>query len=238
MRRHFPGALRHPKSRAGLGRLPLAGLLGVVLVAGATPAPRASAAPASVRTQTATHSAMAPDGYERRVQHWVNVKRNNRDLRALRIARCTDRSAERWSGHLARTDTFYHQSMRKLLRRCDARYAGETSAAARWPHVPWSGCGCTRTAIGGCCCAARPAASASGPGPTPQDAGSSRQTSCGSEAPRTKEWRPRLGTATPSWPQRRTGHPVWKKLFRRYSLTVSSGTLKDRPTRTAGSSPE
>lgn len=126
MRRHFPGALRHPKSRAGLGRLPLAGLLGVVLVAGATPAPRASAAPASVRTQTATHSAMAPDGYERRVQHWVNVKRNNRDLRALRIARCTDRSAERWSGHLARTDTFYHQSMRKLLRRCDARYAGET----------------------------------------------------------------------------------------------------------------
>jgi hypothetical protein len=32
--------------------------------------------------------------------------------------------------------------------------------------------------------------------------------------------------------------PVWKKLLRRYSFTASPGTRNDRPTRTAGRSPE
>ena len=71
-------------------------------------------------------ASMGAATYEKRVQHWVNEMRDRRDLPALRVARCTDRVAERWGRKLARTGQFYHQSMDTVLNRCDARYAGET----------------------------------------------------------------------------------------------------------------
>ena len=64
--------------------------------------------------------------YERQVQYWVNVRRKRAGLPALKLARCADRTADRWSQHLASTNSFYHQEMRVVLRACGARYAGET----------------------------------------------------------------------------------------------------------------
>ncbi|HZJ04145.1 MAG TPA: CAP domain-containing protein [Nocardioidaceae bacterium] len=66
--------------------------------------------------------------YEKRVQRWVNHMRENRGLRALRGTRCAKNAAARWSVHLAESERFYHQSMRVVLDRCDATYAGETLA--------------------------------------------------------------------------------------------------------------
>jgi uncharacterized protein YkwD len=64
--------------------------------------------------------------YERQVQRHINKKRTARGLSKLRVVRCADTTADRWSKHLARTDSFYHQDMGVVLERCDANYAGET----------------------------------------------------------------------------------------------------------------
>jgi uncharacterized protein YkwD len=87
----------------------------------------------------------ASSTYERKVQYWVNVQRRHHGLRALRLATCTDRVAERWSSHLASSDTFYHQSMTKAMYKCNAYYAGETlgrgsikprTLVTMWMHSP------------------------------------------------------------------------------------------------------
>ena len=64
--------------------------------------------------------------YEHSVHYWVNVQRKHHGLRTLRLASCTDAVAERWSRHLASTNTLYHQSMYTVMNRCNAYYAGET----------------------------------------------------------------------------------------------------------------
>lgn len=64
--------------------------------------------------------------YEHNVQTWINRARAAHGLRALHLATCTDRVAEGWSSHLASTNEFYHQSMTKLLYKCNAYYAAET----------------------------------------------------------------------------------------------------------------
>lgn len=66
--------------------------------------------------------------YENEVKLYVNNERRKRGLPALTWATCTDTVAERWASYLASHDAFYHQSMTALLRRCNARYAGETLA--------------------------------------------------------------------------------------------------------------
>ena len=124
-------------------RAVLAITLCVAGVAGAS-AP-ASAAPSASTSAAQTYPAMAPGDYEQRVQHWINVRRSEHDLRRLRLASCTDAAAEDWSRYLANNDLFYHQSMQDLLDRCDARYAGETLAMCTvspkrvvklWMHSP------------------------------------------------------------------------------------------------------
>jgi uncharacterized protein YkwD len=74
----------------------------------------------------AASPALSTDTYEARVLKRVNAARAHHGLRALTLAPCAVRVANRWSTHLASTGTFVHQSMQKLLRRCDARYVGET----------------------------------------------------------------------------------------------------------------
>jgi uncharacterized protein YkwD len=126
----FLGALR-PAPRTIPFTRPVVAALLVILVAASSmlgSGGPADAAPVSTASQTKSYPAMAPAHYEDRVQHWVNVQRKHHGLRALRFARCTDGTAERWSSHLAEKDLFYHQSMEDLLTRCDARYAGETLA--------------------------------------------------------------------------------------------------------------
>lgn len=106
---------------------PLAGVLTAVLLIlglpGSVASATASVTPArAVAVKTAAQTAT----YERQVQWHVNKVRRQRGLPVLRLARCTDRVATRWTQHLAATGRFYHQSMYAVLRRCNARYAGET----------------------------------------------------------------------------------------------------------------
>jgi uncharacterized protein YkwD len=70
--------------------------------------------------------ALSTDTYEARVLARVNAARAHHGRRALTLAPCAVRVANRWSAHLASTGAFVHQSMQKLLRRCDAHYVGET----------------------------------------------------------------------------------------------------------------
>jgi len=112
------------KGVLGRSRTVIIVLASVVLAAGLAMSSTVSAS--ATTTTSAGSPAMSPDDYEKRVQRWVNVRRKNHGLRKLRIQSCTDRVAERWNTHLVTKDLFYHQSMRKILYRCDARYAGET----------------------------------------------------------------------------------------------------------------
>ena len=98
----------------------------VTTLVGTALAMSASAPATAVPVQIGEASSLAPSTYESRVQRLVNVRRSNHGLRALRYHRCSDRTAERWSRHLARTNLFYHQSMTTVLDSCNARYAGET----------------------------------------------------------------------------------------------------------------
>ncbi len=89
--------------------------------ASATPVPTVS-----LVTTQAVAPAMSKSSYEYAVKYWVNHVRRAHHLRALPLASCTDAAGDRWSAHLAATDTLYHQSMTKLLYQCNVYYAGET----------------------------------------------------------------------------------------------------------------
>ena len=107
---------------------PLAAVLLTTLTAlGAGTSVSGAFAPASATVSSYQGSpAMAPSVYERRVQFWINHTRHRHGLHRLRYASCTDRVAERWGKHLALEDQFRHQSMMRILLKCNAYYAGET----------------------------------------------------------------------------------------------------------------
>jgi uncharacterized protein YkwD len=139
------GALR-PRSIGTAARRVVAVVTTSVLalgLAGATltPADAVQVDALVVTTATASYA----DTYEKRVQRLVNRRRARHDLPRLRLARCADRTATRWSRHLAGSNEFYHQSMSAVLDRCDARYAGETlgrgsmrprKLVRMWMHSP------------------------------------------------------------------------------------------------------
>ena len=65
--------------------------------------------------------------YETRVVNLVNKKRTAHDLKPVRYFQsCLDRMAERWARHLAEIGELVHRDQRKVLRRCDLTWAGET----------------------------------------------------------------------------------------------------------------
>lgn len=65
--------------------------------------------------------------YETRVVNLVNKKRVAHDLKPVRYFQsCLDRMAERWARHLADIGELVHRDQRKVLRRCDLTWAGET----------------------------------------------------------------------------------------------------------------
>jgi uncharacterized protein YkwD len=84
--------------------------------------------PAMRLSAVAVRPAFDRQTYENEVKLYVNKERRKRGLPALAWAGCTDTVAEHWASYLASHDAFYHQSMTALLRRCNARYAGETLA--------------------------------------------------------------------------------------------------------------
>jgi uncharacterized protein YkwD len=126
-------------------------LVTVVTVAGVTSGPSTStAAPAKASSvklvaNRTVFPAYSDTYYEQGVQYWVNAQRKRHGLKPLKFASCTDAVAESWSSALASSNTFYHQSMNKLLTRCHAYYAGETlgrgaitpkTLVTMWMHSP------------------------------------------------------------------------------------------------------
>jgi uncharacterized protein YkwD len=84
-----------------------------------------TATSAGART-TQESVAMRSSTYEEKVQQRINRVRAAHGLRPLRFQRCADDTAERWARKLARSGRLYHQDPGDILRRCAARYAGET----------------------------------------------------------------------------------------------------------------
>lgn len=65
--------------------------------------------------------------YETRVVNLINKKRVAHDLTPVRYFQsCLDRTAERWARHLADIGELVHRDQRRVLRRCDLTWAGET----------------------------------------------------------------------------------------------------------------
>jgi len=69
---------------------------------------------------------MSSRAYRLQVQRLVNSARRRHHLPPLRVSTCAQRVAGRWSAHLAAGRSLQHQSMRRLLHTCRARYVGET----------------------------------------------------------------------------------------------------------------
>lgn len=67
------------------------------------------------------------DEYENRIAFLVNKKRNAHDLKPVRyFETCVDRTAERWSAHLADIGKLVHRDLTKVLKNCDLTWVGET----------------------------------------------------------------------------------------------------------------
>src|SRR5665811_2212189 len=98
----------------------------MVLVAGLLVGPGVvvTAAPA----QAYTPSVATVAAYEARVIYQINVQRTRYGRAKLAANWCPDYYAERWDAYLARTWTFYHQSMYTVLRGCHATRAAENLA--------------------------------------------------------------------------------------------------------------
>jgi uncharacterized protein YkwD len=102
--------------------------------------------PATYKGATqATHASLSTSPYERSTLRRINQVRRAHHLGTLRFASCPNRVATKWSAFLASTHGFYHQSMRRLLNVCHARYAGETlgmgtmtpkKLVSLWMHSP------------------------------------------------------------------------------------------------------
>jgi uncharacterized protein YkwD len=123
---------------------PVRKVLAAALVTVVTATGLVAVAP-STATARSAFPAYSANVYEQQVQYYVNEQRRAHHLAPLSMAGCTDSVAERWSAYLAAHDAFYHQSMNRLLDKCDAYYAGETlgrgaitpkTLVSMWMHSP------------------------------------------------------------------------------------------------------
>ena len=123
---------------------PVRKVLAAALVTVVTATGLVAVAP-STATARSAFPAYSANVYEQQVQYYVNVERRAHHLAPLSMASCTDSVAEQWSAYLAAHDAFYHQSMNRLLVKCDAYYAGETlgrgaitpkTLVSMWMHSP------------------------------------------------------------------------------------------------------
>jgi uncharacterized protein YkwD len=99
-----------------------AGVFVMVLALG--PAAIVAAPPA----QAYTPSSATVAAYEARVAYRINVIRASYGRGRVNSVQCPDYYAERWAPYLARTWSFYHQSMYTILRGCGASVAAENLA--------------------------------------------------------------------------------------------------------------
>lgn len=99
----------------------------LALVAGLLVGPGivATAAPAQATYVPSTATVAA---YEARVIYQINVQRVRYAHSKLAAGTCPDKYAEVWGSYLARTGSFYHQSLTPILRGCTATRASENLA--------------------------------------------------------------------------------------------------------------
>ena len=125
--------------RTSAARLLAAALVPVLASFAFVASGTASASAAETATQasapttssaTSAKAAAAPSlsrkVYERRVRKAINARRSDHNLGRLKAGACADGFADRWGKYLANKDKFYHQDMGKVIKGCDAYYAGET----------------------------------------------------------------------------------------------------------------
>lgn len=107
-----------------------------VSLAPAVPSASAPSTPAStgssdlVRTQGSTDRSPAAreKRYERKVRVYTNKARKRHSLKRVRRTNCVDRFANRWARTMARRQNLTHQNLRRVMRRCNLRMAGENIA--------------------------------------------------------------------------------------------------------------
>ena len=89
--------------------------------------------PGLVTTAAPAQAAYAPSAatvaaYEARVIYEINVQRVKYAHGKLAAGTCPDKYAETWAAYLARTRTFYHRDMTRILVGCAATRAAENLA--------------------------------------------------------------------------------------------------------------
>ena len=85
--------------------------------------------------------------FENRIVVQINKRRKKAGLKPVRyFDSCVDGFSERWARHLAETGELVHRNQRRILRRCDLTWVGETlvrgtaltpaSTVKAWMHSP------------------------------------------------------------------------------------------------------
>ena len=101
-------------------------LLALVASLAVSTAAAPSASSASYGSQVRSVDA----SFDSQVLYWTNVQRAKFGLRTLASGPCVDRFAENWTVKLAARDSFSHQGLRPILKRCHRRTAAENIATA------------------------------------------------------------------------------------------------------------
>jgi uncharacterized protein YkwD len=126
----------------------LAATLAATLVVALAVAPAADAATSTTTRTAARSSIQAVSGsFDSQVLYWTNVARQQHGLRALRAGVCVDKFAERWTARMAARNSFRHQALRPILKRCHRHAAAENIAygygsmspsqvVSMWMHSP------------------------------------------------------------------------------------------------------
>lgn len=95
--------------------------------------PLAATLDVAIPAQAASKTSFA-DRLEAAITVKTNEARADHDRKPVTGNQCVDTVAERWVRHLSETDTFEHNRLGKILRRCDRTFASEN--LARTPVNP------------------------------------------------------------------------------------------------------
>ena len=103
----------------------IATLLTTLVVAlAAAPAAQAATTHPAARSSVRAVSA----SFDSQILLWTNVARRQHGLAPLRAGGCVDRFAERWTVNMAARNSFRHQALRPILKRCHRHAAAENIA--------------------------------------------------------------------------------------------------------------
>ncbi len=116
-------ASTRPRTR-GLPRLATVVVAALAVVAALVPVTTLTTPPA----EAASGARKVSSSFDQQVLHWTNVERKKRGLRPLRMTECVKRFAYRHTKRMAARDRLYHQQLRPVMRKCDARRAAENVA--------------------------------------------------------------------------------------------------------------